>query len=69
MTLVEVPAAQRASVPRHEETHLQVRWDGRDETRSSFIAGDLHNGIYGGGRLLRVRRSQRGFTACGPRPR
>jgi ADP-ribose pyrophosphatase len=64
--LVEVPAAQRDFVPRHEETQLQVRWAGLDEALEAFIAGDLHNGSTAVGILSAYAARSSGFTGLRP---
>lgn len=64
--LVEVPAAQRDFVPRHEETQLQIRWAGLDEALDRFIAGDLHNGSTAVGILSAYAARSSGFTGLRP---
>jgi 8-oxo-dGTP pyrophosphatase MutT (NUDIX family) len=64
--LVEVPAAQRDFVPRHEETQLQIRWAGLDEALDRFIAGDLHNGSTALGILSAYAARSSGFAGLRP---
>ncbi len=56
--LVEVPAAQRDFVPRHEETQLQIRWAGLDEALDAVPRGRPAQWFYRGGYLVRVCRSE-----------
>ena len=63
---MEVPAAQRDFVPRHEETQLQIRWAGLDEALDRFIAGDLHNGSTAVGILSAYAARSSGFTGLRP---
>jgi 8-oxo-dGDP phosphatase len=64
--LVQVPAAQRDFVPRHEETQLQIGWVDLDEALGAFIAGDLHNGVAAVGILSAYAARSSGFAGLRP---
>jgi 8-oxo-dGTP pyrophosphatase MutT (NUDIX family) len=61
--LTEVPAAERAYVPEHEEAFLTVAWLPLAEAVRKFLAGDLHNGVAGVGILSAYAARQGGFAA------
>jgi 8-oxo-dGDP phosphatase len=57
-----VPDAERGYVPNHEEAHLRVEWAPLDAVVSSFLAGDLHNGVLAVGVLAAFTARQDGFA-------
>lgn len=65
----EVPAAEREYVPADEEADLTVAWVPLDAAVSSFLAGQLHNGVTAAGILSAyvARQDARGgFAALRP---
>jgi ADP-ribose pyrophosphatase len=64
--LVQVPAAQRDFVPKHEETQLQIGWVDLDEALGAFTAGDLHNGVAAVGILSAYAARSSGFAGLRP---
>jgi 8-oxo-dGTP pyrophosphatase MutT (NUDIX family) len=63
--LTEVPAADRAFVPEHEEAHLVVQWVPLSEAVAGLLSGELHNGVTAVGVL--AAHAARGTSFAGLR--